>query len=101
MLGELVEIGDPTSEREKVIADWAIKEHESGHLFVFSQYGSGSPYWDDEMRKMLPIGYDFRWLQGYRLFDIGQLATTVSGTGSYGEIVRDKQTHADLVLVTQ
>lgn len=88
MLGQLHSIGDPTSEREERIAAWAVKEAEEGNLFVFSQYGAGSPYWNDEMRKMLPAGYDFRWLQGFRLFDIGQLSATVSGTGAYGEIVR-------------
>lgn len=89
MLGQLHAIGDPTSEREAAIAAWARDEAELGHLFVFSQYGAGTPYWEDAMRSMLPAGYDFRWLQGFRLFDIGQLSATVSGTGAYGEIVRN------------
>jgi len=88
MVGTLVAIGDPTTEREKVIADWAIKEHEAGNYFVFSQYGAGSAYWDDDMKKMAPLGYDFSWLQGHRLFDIGQLSATVSGAGIYGQAVK-------------
>lgn len=90
MVGSLVAIGDPTSERERVIADWAIKEYEAGNYFIFSQYGAGSPYWDDDMRKMEPLGYDFGWLKGYRLFDIGQLAATVSGTGAYGQRLKEE-----------
>lgn len=86
MVGILLAVGDPRNESERVAADWAIKEQEAGNLFVFSQYGSGSPYWNDEMRKMTPAGYDFRWLQGLRLFDIGQLGATIQGAGAYGEM---------------
>ena len=85
MVGILEDIGDPTSERESAIRDWAIREGKAGHLFVFSTYGSGSPYWDDHMRKMKPLGYDFTWLQGFRLFDIRNLNTTIEGAGMYGE----------------
>jgi hypothetical protein len=98
MLGQLVEIGDPTNTRETTIANWAIDEHEKGNLFVFSMYGAGSPYWNDEMRKMLPSGFDFRWLQGLRLFDIGQLSATVSGSGMYGEKPGANGTYSEKVL---
>lgn len=87
MIGSLYAIGDPRNDDEKVIADWAIEERDAGHYFVFSNYGGGTPYWDDEMRKMLPLGYDFSWLAGYRLFDIGQLSATVSGTDQYGAAI--------------
>lgn len=99
MLGALQEIGDPTTERERVIAEWAKNEASVGHYFVFSMYGAGSPYWNDEMRKMLPVGYDFRWLQGLRLFDIGQLSATVDGTGPFGEQVKAPLRLADMVAV--
>lgn len=91
MLGYLHECGDFTNDRERAIKGWAEEEARRGHLFVFSMYGAGSPYWNDEMRKMLHAGYDFRWLQGFRLFDIGQLSATVSGTGMYGEKVKEEK----------
>jgi hypothetical protein len=86
MVGVLLVVGDPCNSVEEVKAKWAVERAKLGELFVFSQYGSGSPYWNDEMRKMLPLGYDFRWLQGLRLFDIGQLGATISGAGQYGEV---------------
>ena len=86
MVGVLLVVGNPRNEAEKSIADWAIAEQEAGNLFVFSQYGSGSPYWNDSMKTLLSAGYDFRWLQGLRLFDIGQLGATISGAGQYGEV---------------
>ena len=86
MVGVLLVVGDPCNAAEEIKAKWAVERAKLGELFVFSQYGSGSPYWNDEMRKMLPLGYDFRWLQGLRLFDIGQLGATISGAGQYGEV---------------
>lgn len=88
MLGKLLVVGDPTNEREKAIADWAIKRMEAGDVFVFSSYGAGSPYWNDEMRKMVTSGYDFRWLQGLRLYDLSQLGATIEGCGEFGEVKR-------------
>lgn len=86
MVGVLIELGDPTNDRELAICRWAETRAKAGDLFVFSQYGTGSPYWNDEMRKMLAAGYDFRWLQGLRLYDLGQLGATIAGAGQYGEI---------------
>lgn len=86
-IGVLLAMGDPRNAGEKVIADWAIAEQEAGHLFVFSEFGMGSPYWNEEMEKMVTSGYDFRWLQGLRLFDIGQLGATIQGCGAYGEML--------------
>jgi hypothetical protein len=94
MVGTLEEIGDLRNDADKAIADWAIDEKEQGHYFLFSSYGSGSPYWNDEMKKMLPLGYDFTWLQGFRLFDIAQLACTVEGAGVYGENAATRARHA-------
>lgn len=86
MLGVLMAIGDPTNEREEKIAKWAKERAEAGDVFVFSSYGTGSPYWNDDMRKMMTAGYDFRWLQGLRLYDLNQLGATISGCGQYGEL---------------
>lgn len=88
MLGVLMAIGDPTNERETKIAEWAKERAEAGDVFVFSQYGTGSPYWNDDMRKMLVAGYDFTWLQGLRLYDLNQLGATIAGAGKYGEVIR-------------
>lgn len=85
MVGVLLELGDPRNDGEKVICEWATKRAKAGDLFVFSQFGTGSPYWNDEMRKMITAGYDFRWLRGLRLYDIGQLGATIEGAGQYGE----------------
>lgn len=86
-VGFLLALGDPRNESEKIICDWAIEETRLEHLFVFSEYGMGSPYWNEEMEKMVTSGYDFRWLQGLRLFDIGQLGATIQNCGSYGELL--------------
>lgn len=91
MVGSLQAIGDPTSEKERVIAEWAMKQAEAGALFVFSVYGAGAEYWDKQMSKMLPLGFDFTWLQGLRLFDIAQLSAVVENTGAYGEVKRPKR----------
>lgn len=100
MVGRLEEVGDPTCEREKVIADWAVKQASEGRLFVFSTFGAGSPYWDEHMLALLAAGYDFRWLQGMRLFDISQLAATIEGSGTYGEDVGSaERTFAYLSMV--
>lgn len=91
MVGVLLVVGDPRNPSEEIIARWATDRAKAGDLFVFSQYGTGSPYWNDEMRKMLSAGFDFRWLQGLRLFDIGQLGATISGAGQYGEMPERKE----------
>lgn len=91
MVGVLLVVGDPRNPSEEIIAKWAEDRARAGDLFVFSQYGTGSPYWSDEMRKMIGAGYDFRWLQGLRLFDIGQLGATISGAGQYGEMQARKE----------
>lgn len=87
MVGTLLVLGDPRNESEEIICKWAAERADAGDLFIFSQYGAGSPYWNDEMRKMVTSGYDFRWLRGLRLFDIGQLGATIEGAGKFGEIV--------------
>lgn len=97
MVGELKEIGDPTNEREREIAKWATEQAGSGYLFIFG-YGAGTPYWNPHMEVLRSAGYDFTWLQGYRLLDIGQLACVVSGSGMYGEAPIDRN-YQDLVLV--
>lgn len=99
MVGSLQAIGDATSERERVIAEWAEAQAEAGALFTFSMFGAGSPYWDDEMRKMIPLGFDFTWLQGLRLFDITQLSATMENTGAYGEFRRPAISLRDLEIV--
>lgn len=86
MVGVMLVIGDPRNESEEVICKWAMERAKAGDLFIFSQYGMGSPYWNEEMKKMISAGYDFRWLQGLRLYDIGQLGATIQGAGQYGEV---------------
>lgn len=95
MVGILLAVGDPRNASEKVVADWAIAEQEAGHLFVFTQYMDQS-FWNDEMRKLVSSGYDFRWLQGIQLFDIGQLSATIQNCGAYGEL---RAPETPLVLV--
>lgn len=90
MVGELVALGDPRNENEAALCAWAKTEAEAGHSFIFSAWGAGSDIWTPEMETMKSIGYDFRWLQGYRLFDIGQLGMTVSNCGVYGELLVEK-----------
>lgn len=97
MLGVMVSIGDPTNDREREIAKWAKERAEAGDVFVFSQYGTGSPYWNDEMRKMLTAGYDFRWLQGLRLYDLNQLGATIQGCGEFGEVNEPKPSLIEVV----
>lgn len=85
MVGSLAAIGVPRNEAEAQQAKWAKIEAEAGRLFIFSAWGSGSEMYTNEMAGMERYGYDFAWLRGYRLFDIGQLGMTVSGSGAYGE----------------
>src|SRR6185436_11325773 len=84
MIGILLELGDPTNSHEEKVCAWAKTRSEAGDLFIFSQYGSGSPYWNESMSKMIALGYDFRWLRGLRLFDIGNLGATVQNAGAFG-----------------
>jgi hypothetical protein len=85
MIGVLLELGDPTNSHEEKVCAWAKTRSEAGDLFIFSQYGSGSPYWNESMGKMIALGYDFRWLRGLRLFDIGNLGATVQNAGAFGQ----------------
>lgn len=85
MVGALIAVGMPRNEGEEQNAKWAKAEAKAGHLFIFSAWGSGSEIYTNEMGSMERYGYDFAWLRGYRLFDIGQLGMTVEGSGAYGE----------------
>jgi hypothetical protein len=85
MVGQLVAVGDPRTDDEKCLADWATGEAEANRLFIFSAWGSGVDMYTNEMAAMKQYGYDFEWLKGYRNFDIGQLGMTVSNSGTYGE----------------